>query len=97
MSYLRGREFCPGRINVTRSQVMIVSYCAFIASIVVWALIRAAKTGKISSRGWTFDLEDRPDGFFLVVVCDLLILVGCVWFALHTVGIVGDFHLSLSR
>lgn len=81
---------------MTRSQVMIIGYCALIALIVVWALIRAMKTGRISSRGWTFDLENSPGGFFLVVVCDLAILVGCVWFALHTAGIVAGLPISFS-
>lgn len=70
-------------------EMIILGFCAAFAVIVSWSLLRAVKTGQISSRGWTFQLDENPGGFFLVAFCDVLILAGCIWFALHTLGLVG--------
>ncbi len=78
-------------------EMVILGFCAVIALIVVWSLLRAFRTGRISSRGWTFQVDENPGGFFFVAFCDVLILAGCIWFALHTLGWVGDLRIQLTR
>jgi hypothetical protein len=77
-------------------QTFIVAVCAFIMLLVTWVLVRAWKTGEISSRGWTFQRDENPIGFWFVAFCDVLILAGSLSFALHTLGLTGDFPMSIS-
>jgi hypothetical protein len=48
--------------------------------ITAWSLIRAWRTGKISSRGWTFAVKENSLGFWFVALCDFGIL--CFGFVL---------------
>lgn len=77
-------------------ETVVVAFCAVIALVVIWTLLRALKTGRISSRGWTFQIDQNPIGFFFVAFCDLLILAGSMWFALHTLGLVGGLPRSIN-
>ena len=76
-------------------ETVIVGLCGLIALLVVWSLIRARKTGRISSRVWTFQVDKNPTGFWFVVFCDVLILAGCLWFALYTLGAIGSPSIQL--
>ena len=76
-------------------EMFILGICAFIGLVVVWSLLQAFRTGRISSRGWTFQIDESPIGFFFVALCDLVILAGCIWFALHTLGLAPDLPPSL--
>ncbi len=60
-----------------------------LALIEAWSLVRAWRTGKISSRGWTFQRIENPVGFWTLVAVDLFILAGIGWFALYAFGVVG--------
>lgn len=60
------------------------------ALIAAWSLVRAWRTGRIGSRGWTFQLGENPGGFWLVVVCDVGIVIFCLGVALHALGLFGD-------
>ena len=76
---------------------LILALCVIMAALVIWSLLRAFKTGTISSRGWTFQIEESPLGFMLTVVSRLVILGGCVWFALHTLGLANDLPILWLR
>lgn len=76
-------------------ETVIVALCGLIAIVVVLSLIKARKTGRISSRGWTFQVDENPIGFWFVVFCDALILGGCLWFALYTLGAIGSLSVQL--
>ena len=52
-------------------QALIVLLYAPFALIAGWSLVRAARTGRISSRGWTFQRDESPLGFWLVAIFDL--------------------------
>ena len=55
-----------------------------------WSLVEAWRTGKIKSRGWTFQATESPIGFWLVALCHLGILVFGLALALHAFGLIGD-------
>ena len=78
-------------------ETLTVALCVMMAALVIWSLLRAFQTGTISSRGWTFQIEESPLGFMLTVVSRLVILAGCVWFALHTLGLANDLPMSWLR
>jgi hypothetical protein len=75
---------------------LILLFCAVFALIAGWSLLRAWSTGRISSRGWTFQKDDNPFGFWFVAIIDLGILAGSLWFALHALGLVGDLPSSIT-
>jgi hypothetical protein len=58
--------------------------------IACWSLVGAWRTGKIRSRGWTFQADKSPIGFWLVAVCHFGILVFSLALALHAFGLIGD-------
>jgi len=72
-------------------EALIVALCVIMGTLVIWSILRAFKTGIISS------LEESPLGFVLTVVSRLVILAGCVWFALHTLGVANDLPMSWLR
>jgi len=78
-------------------EALIVALCVIMGALVIWSMLRAFKTGTISSRGSTFQIEESPLGFVLTVVSRLVILAGCVWFALHTLGVANDLPMSWLR
>ncbi len=55
-----------------------------------WSLGQAWRTGRISSRGWTFRADQNPIGFWLTAACHFGILVGGLAFAVHMSGLIGD-------
>lgn len=67
-----------------------------IALIEGWSLLRACRTGKISSRGWTVQRQENPVGFWTVVAVDVCILAGIGWFALYMIGVVGVLPSSIT-
>ena len=75
------------------NQQIILLFCFLFALIVAWSLFRAWTTGRISSRGWTFQRDKNPFWFWSTAIVDLGILVGCVWFALYTLGLVGGLSI----
>ena len=84
------------------NQQVILLFCALFALIVGWSLFRAWATGRIGSRGWTFQRDKNPFWFWFTAIVDLGILVGCLWFALYALGLVENLtppprlHLSQS-
>ena len=77
-------------------QALIVLFCALFALIAVWSLVRACRTGRISSRGWTFQRDESPIGFWFVAIIDFGILAASLWFAMHALGLIGDLPTSLT-
>lgn len=71
---------------------MLALLFAPFAMLACWSLIQAWRTRKISSRGWTFQADKSPVGFWLVAVCDFSILAFGLALALHAFGLIGD-HL----
>lgn len=69
--------------------VMLVMFAPF-AVFAAWSLIEAWRSGKIKSRGWTFQADKSPIGFWLVAVCHLGILVFGLALVLHAFGLIGD-------
>jgi|BarGraIncu00222A_1022003.scaffolds.fasta_scaffold319040_2 hypothetical protein len=67
-----------------------------IALIEGWSLLRAWRTGKISSRGWTVQRQENPVGFWTVAAVDVCILAGIGWFALYMIGMVGGPPASIA-
>ena len=55
-----------------------------------WSLVQAYRTRRIGSRGWIFQADANPFGFWLVAVCHFGVLAFCVVLALHALGLVGD-------
>ena len=76
-------------------EMFILGICAFIGLVVVWTLLQAFRTGRISSRGWTFEIDKSPMGFCFVALGNLVLLAGCILFALYTVGWDGQLPPSL--
>jgi hypothetical protein len=64
-------------------QIIILAVCTFIMVLVIWVLVRAWKAEEIRSRGWTFQRDENPIGFWFAAFCGLLILAGGVW--LHSI------------
>lgn len=63
--------------------MLMASFFALIALLEGWSLVRAWRTGRISSRGWSFQRSNNPTGFWLIAFVDVAILIGCLGFALH--------------
>jgi hypothetical protein len=74
-------------------QQIIVLFCVLFAAICAWSLFRAWTTGRISTRGWTFQKDQNPFWFWFTAIADLGILVGSLWFALYTLGLVGGLSM----
>ncbi len=55
-----------------------------------WSLLRAWKTGTISSRGRTFRANGNPIGFWLTAVCHFGIFAFGLVLALRAMGFMGD-------
>jgi hypothetical protein len=79
-----------------KQQIIILLFCALFALIVGWSLFRAWATGRISSRGWTFQRDKNPFWFWFTAIGDLGILVGCLWFALYTLGLMEGLSIVLA-
>jgi hypothetical protein len=77
------------------AQALILLFCALFALIAGWSLFRARRTGRISSRGWTFQRDESPIGFWFVAIIDFGILAASLWFAMHALGLIGDLPTSL--
>jgi hypothetical protein len=77
-------------------QQLIVLFCVLFALVVGWSLFNAWSTGSISSRGWTFQKDENPFGFWFVAIFDLGIFLGSLWFALHRLGLVGNLTTSIT-
>ena len=67
-------------------RLLIVSFCALFALITAWSLVRASRTGRISSRGWTFQRDESPVGFWFIVIIDFGILAASLGVAMHALG-----------
>jgi hypothetical protein len=78
------------------SQQLLLLFCALFALFAGWSLFRAWRSGSISSRGWAFQKDNNPFGFWSVVIIDLAILAGSLWFALHALGLVGSILTSIT-
>lgn len=76
-------------------QILILS-CVLIALVTAWSLVRASRTGRISSRVWTFQRDESPVGFWFIAIIDLGIVVACLGFALHALGPIGDLPTSMT-
>ena len=77
-------------------QVLLGLLFAFIALVAAWSLVRASSTGRISSRGWTFQRDENPVGFWFIAIIDFGILAVGLVFALHAFGLIGDLPTSLT-
>jgi hypothetical protein len=55
-----------------------------------WSILQAWRTGKITSRGWTFQANDSPLGFWLTDICHFGIFAFGLALALHALGLIGD-------
>jgi hypothetical protein len=77
-------------------QALQVILCALFALLVGRSLLRAWKTGTISSRGWTFERGASPIGFWFMAVSHLIILVGSLALAMHILGLIGDHPTSIT-
>jgi hypothetical protein len=77
-------------------QQVIVLVCVLFALFMGWSLFNAWSTGDISSRGWTFQKDKNPSGFWFVAVIDFGLFLGSWWFALHALGLVGDLPTSIT-
>ena len=77
-------------------QGLIILFFALFALISGWSLLRAWMTGSISSRGWTFQRDESPVGFWFVAVIDLGILAASLGIALHALGLIGDLPTSIT-
>ena len=77
-------------------RALIVLFFTLFALVAGWSLLRAWMTGRISSRGWTFQKNESPLGFWFVAVIDLGILVASLGLALHAVGLMGDLPTSIT-
>lgn len=75
------------------NQQILPLFSFLFALIVAWSLFRAWATGRISSRGWTFQRDRNPFWFWFTAIVDLGILVGCLWFALYKLGLAGDLSI----
>jgi hypothetical protein len=80
----------------TMQQALILSLCALVALVAAWSLIRASRTGRISSRGWTFQRDESPVGFWFIAITDFGILAASLGFALHALGLIGDLPTSMT-
>jgi hypothetical protein len=76
--------------------MLLLLLCAAIAVITVRSLILARRTGRIASRGWTFDRKSSPTAFWLVYAVNVCILALCVYFALLVMGLVGALPASIT-
>jgi len=75
---------------------LLVLFCVAIAAITARSLVVAHKTGRIASRGWTFERTESPAVFWLVYAVNIGILALCLYFALRLMGLVGALPASLS-
>jgi hypothetical protein len=78
------------------AQAVLVSLFALMALVAAWSLVRASKTGMIRSRGWTFQRDENPLGFWFIAIIDFGILAVSLGFALHALGLIGDLPTSLT-
>ena len=69
--------------------VLLVVFAPFMA-LACWSLIKAWRTGTIKSRGWAFQADKSPIGFWLVAACHLGILVFGLALVLQAFGLIGD-------
>jgi hypothetical protein len=74
---------------------LIVLFWVLIALIVGWSLLQACRTGRIKSRGWTFQRDQSPVGYWFVAVIDLAILVVSFGFAFHELGWISDLSATI--
>jgi hypothetical protein len=77
-------------------QQTLIVVLAFIALTSAWSLVRAARTRRISSRGWTFHRDESPVGFWAIAIIDFGILVASLGLALHALGLIGDLPTSVT-
>ena len=78
------------------TMLLLLLLCAAIAAITVRSLILARRTGRIASRGWTFDRKSSPTAFWLIYAVNVGILALCVFFALRLMGLVGALPASIT-
>ena len=69
-----------------RPQGLLLILFVLVALVICWSLIRAARTGSVSSRGWSFHRAKSPVGFWFVVAIDVAILVAITVYVVHTLG-----------
>ena len=77
-------------------QALIVLLCFLVALVETWSLIRASRTRRISSRGWTFQRDESPIGFWFIAIIDFGILAACMAFALHALGLISNLPTSIT-
>jgi len=77
-------------------QLILIVVCGLVAMVAAWSLVRGSRTGRISSRGWTFQRDESPVGFWFVAIIDVGILAASLGFALHALGLIGDLPTSLT-
>ena len=77
-------------------QQLIVLFCVPFALFMGWSLFNAWSTGSISSRGWTFQKDANPFGFWFVAIIDFGIFFCSLWFALHTLDLIGGLATSIT-
>jgi hypothetical protein len=77
-------------------QRTLIVVLALIALTSALSLVRASKTGRISSRGWTFQRDESPVGFWFIAIIDFGILVASLGLALRALGLIGDLPTSLT-
>jgi hypothetical protein len=63
---------------------------ALLAALVVWRLVRAGRTGEISSRGFTFAYASSPIWFLFGVISFVLIFIFCVCEVAFAAGLAQD-------
>jgi hypothetical protein len=67
-------------------QVLLLILFALVIMVIGWSLVRATRTGSISSRGWSFHRDKNPVGFWIVAAIDVAILAGITVYVVHTLG-----------
>jgi hypothetical protein len=63
---------------------------AILGALLVFKLVRAARSGQISSRGLTFVFETSPIWFAFGVGCYVLLLIFCIGEILSAFGLIVD-------
>ena len=82
--------------NAGHMQRTLIVVLALIALTSALSLVRASKTGRISSRGWTFQRDESPVGFWFIAIIDFGSLVASLGLALHALGLIGDLPTSIT-
>ena len=73
----------------------IILLFSFLFALIVCGVvfIQGLGHGANCSRGRTFQRDKNPIWFWFTAIVDLGILIGCLWFALHTLALAGGLSI----